>query len=107
MKSKKVIGSNETFKILISELGEECTKVQTLLSQMQTPQLSASQQAEILAKLLASVTHLHTHCDDELQEMIADELEMLPDDEEVEKEENLKTMASQADVTETIMAGNK
>ncbi|MCT7952102.1 hypothetical protein NG798_20090 [Ancylothrix sp. C2] len=104
MKSKKNIGRNETFKILIAELGEECIKVQTLLSQMQTPQLSTSQQAEILAELLASVIHLHSHCDDELQEMIADELEMLPVD---EKEENLKTsMASQHEVTETVIAGN-
>jgi hypothetical protein len=67
---------------LTHELGNECLKVVTLLNQLQLPNLSASQPATILAELLASRIHLHAHCGDDFQNLIAEALEALPDDNE-------------------------
>ncbi|BAZ31508.1 hypothetical protein NIES4074_39810 [Cylindrospermum sp. NIES-4074] len=72
--------TNSTLRTLIAELGEECLKVQGLIEQFQLPSLTANQQAEILAELLSSAVHLHTHCDDEFQELISEAMEKLPDD---------------------------
>lgn len=72
--------TNSTLRTLIAELGEECLKVQALIEQLQLPSLTANQQAEILAELLSSAVHLHTHCDDEFQELISEAMEKLPDD---------------------------
>lgn len=72
--------TNSTLRTLIAELGEECLKVQVLIEQFQLPSLTANQQAEILAELLSSAVHLHTHCDDEFQELISEAMEKLPDD---------------------------
>ncbi|MEB3182552.1 MAG: hypothetical protein VKL59_26480 [Nostocaceae cyanobacterium] len=74
--------SNSTLSTLIAELGTECQKVQALISQLQLPGLTAKQQAEILAELLAAAVHLHSHCDEDFQTMIADEMENLPDEDE-------------------------
>lgn len=74
--------ANPTLSTLISELGAECRNVITLISQLQLPQLTASQKTEILAELLAATVHLHVHCDEQLQDLIADEMENLPDEEE-------------------------
>jgi hypothetical protein len=41
--------------------------------------LTNKQKIEILSELLASTIHLHTHCDEDFQEMISQELESLPD----------------------------
>lgn len=72
--------TNSTLRTLITELGAECLKVQALINQLQLPNLTANQQAEILAELLAASVHLHTHCDEDFQALIADEIEKLPDD---------------------------
>jgi hypothetical protein len=72
--------TNSNLRTLIAELGEECLKVQALIEQFQLPSLTANQQAEILAELLSSAVHLHTHCDDEFQELISEAMENLPDD---------------------------
>ncbi|WP_017715892.1 hypothetical protein [Kamptonema formosum] len=74
--------TNSTLKALIAELGEECQKVQALLYQLQLPHLSSVQQAEILAELLASAIHLESHCGQDFQAMIAEEMEKLPDGDE-------------------------
>lgn len=74
--------TNSTLSILIAELGAECLKVQALINQLQLPSLTANQQAEILAELLAAAVHLHTHCGDDFQMLIVDEMEKLPDDDE-------------------------
>jgi hypothetical protein len=63
---------------LIAELGTECAQVQALINQLQLPSLTANQQAEILAELLAAAVHLHTHCDEDFQTLIANEIENLP-----------------------------
>jgi hypothetical protein len=73
---------NQTLNTLTRELGSECQKVVTLLNQLQLPNLSASQQATILAELLASTIHLHAHCGEDFQNLIAEALESLPDDDE-------------------------
>lgn len=74
--------ANPTLNTLITELGAECRNVITLINQLQLPQLTAAQQTEILAELLAATVHLQTHCDEELQDLIADEMENLPDEED-------------------------
>ena len=73
---------NPTLNALITELGIECRNVTTLINQLQLPHLAPIQQAEILADLLAAITHLHVHCDQEMQNLVADELETLPDQDE-------------------------
>ncbi|MHC5833284.1 MAG: hypothetical protein ACYT04_99180, partial [Nostoc sp.] len=55
--------TNSTLSTLIAELGTECLKVQALVNQLQLPSLTANQQAEILAELLAAAVHLHNHSD--------------------------------------------
>jgi hypothetical protein len=75
--------SNNTLNILTRELGRECQKVVTLLSQLQLPDLTPSQQATILAELMASTIHLNVHCGDDFQDLIAAALEALPDSDEL------------------------
>jgi len=72
--------TNSTLSTLIAELGTECSRVQALINQLQLPSLTANQQAEILGELLAATVHLHTHCDEDFQTLITDEMEKLPDD---------------------------
>lgn len=69
--------TSPTLGVLVSELGVECQKVLMLLHQLQLPNLSDRQKIDLLAELNASVIHLQSHCDDELQELIADELESI------------------------------
>lgn len=73
---------NSTLNTLTRELGSECQKVVTLLNQLQLLDLSPSQQATILAELLTSTIYLHTHCDQDFQDLISDALEALPDTDE-------------------------
>jgi len=70
--------TNSTLNTLIAELGTECAQVQALINQLQLPSLTANQQLEILAVLLAAAVHLHTHCDEDFQTLIANEMENLP-----------------------------
>lgn len=70
--------TNSTLNTLIAELGTECAQVQALINQLQLPSLTANQQLEILAELLAAAVHLHSHCDEDFQTLIADEMENLP-----------------------------
>jgi hypothetical protein len=72
--------ANKTLQTLMVELGDECQMMLALLNQLQLPNLSAEQRSNILAELLASSIHLHTHCDEDFQNLIAEELEALPDD---------------------------
>ncbi|MEH1997560.1 MAG: hypothetical protein V7L00_02070 [Nostoc sp.] len=67
---------------MIAELGTECLKVQALVNQLQLPSLTANQQAEILAELLAAAVHLHNHSDEDFQMLITEEMENLPDDQD-------------------------
>lgn len=80
LRDKKIDVSNLTLNRLITELGEKYQNVITLVNQFQLASLSNDQKVEILAELLASTIHLHSHCDEDLQDMISDELESLPDD---------------------------
>jgi hypothetical protein len=69
-----------TLKILLTELGEECQTVIQLLDKIQTGNsLSDSEKGEILAELLAAIIYLQTHCGEDLQTLIAEELEQMPD----------------------------
>ncbi|NEQ96997.1 MAG: hypothetical protein F6K30_09765 [Cyanothece sp. SIO2G6] len=71
--------SNSTLNVLLRELGEECQSVVGYLHQLQSPHLSEQQKAEILSELLTSTIHLSTHCNEELQNLIAEEMERLDD----------------------------
>ena len=84
IKDRPITISNPTLSTLIAELGEECANVQALIDQLKLPHLSYTQQAEILAELLAVAIHLHTHCGEDFQTLIADEMEKLPDDDEID-----------------------
>ncbi|MBN3946259.1 MAG: hypothetical protein HWQ38_07120 [Nostoc sp. NMS7] len=80
MRDRHLAITNSTLSTLIAELGTECLKVQALVNQLQLPSLTANQQAEILAELLAAAVHLHNHCDEDFQMLITEEMENLPDD---------------------------
>lgn len=67
--------ANPTLSTLIAELGVECQRAIALVHQLQLPNLSDRQKVDVLAELNASIIHLQSHCDDDLQELIADELE--------------------------------
>ncbi|WP_017297277.1 hypothetical protein [Nodosilinea nodulosa] len=70
-----------TLSALVRELGDECSRVLELIHQLQLPGLNDGQKAEILAELTASAIHLQSHCDQDFQDSLADELEQLSDDE--------------------------
>ncbi|HEY9598553.1 MAG TPA: hypothetical protein V6D33_12870 [Cyanophyceae cyanobacterium] len=76
--------ASSTLSTLITELGSECQNVTALIYQLQSPYLSARQQAEILAELLAASIHLNAHCGEDFQTLIAQEMEKLPDEDEQE-----------------------
>ena len=82
MRDRHLAITNSTLSTLITELGTECLKVQALVNQLQLPSLTANQQAEILAELLAAAVHLHNHCDEDFQMLITEEMENLPDDQD-------------------------
>jgi hypothetical protein len=67
--------TDRTLTVLINELGEECSNVVGLLYQLQLPSLSPDQKSDVLAELLAASIHLHSHCDEDFQGAIAQELE--------------------------------
>ena len=77
-----LLTNNATLNQLITELGSECENIITLIDQLQSPHLSSEQKAEVFAELLAATTHLNSHCGEDFQTMIADEMETLPDDDE-------------------------
>ena len=79
LRHKKISTSNPTLNILIAELAEECQNVIALVNQFQLNNLSDKQKVEILAELLASTIHLNTHCGENFQDLISQELENLPD----------------------------
>ena len=80
LKDQKIATDNPTLNRLLVELGEECQNIIALVNQFQLANLSNKQKVEILAEFLASTIHLHSHCDENLQNLIAEELEKLSDD---------------------------
>lgn len=77
VRERNITTNNSTLNYLIMELGEECQNVISLINQLQLSDLSNKQKVEILAELLASTIHLHSHCDQDFQDLIANELENL------------------------------
>ena len=77
-----LLTNNATLNQLIAELESECENVITLIDQLKSPHLNSEQKAEVFAELLAATTHLNSHCGEDFQTLIADEMETLPDDDE-------------------------
>ena len=76
----QIIGTeNATLNQLIIELQKECQNVVSLVHQLQLTDLSDQQKGKILSELLVASIHLHSHCDEDWQDMISDELETLAD----------------------------
>jgi hypothetical protein len=69
-----------TLNRLVWELSEECENVTTLINKLQLPELSPKQKVKILAELLVAAIHLQVHCGEDFQNLIAQEMEGLPDD---------------------------
>lgn len=74
--------TNKTLNKLLSEFSEECSKVSILINQLQLPEITSRQKAQILAELLTSAIHLQVHCGEDFQDLIAEEMESLPDNDE-------------------------
>ena len=70
---------DKTLTVLIRELRDECDRVLELIHQLQLPELQDGQKADILAELIASAVHLNSHCGEDFQDSLADELERLSD----------------------------
>ena len=84
---QKISSDNSTLNQLLMELQEECQNVISLVHQLQLSELSDAsgersyrQKGKILSELLVSSIHLHSHCDEDWQNLISDELETLADD---------------------------
>ncbi|MFB8793083.1 MAG: hypothetical protein U7126_02355 [Microcoleus sp.] len=56
----------------------------TLTHQLQLPDLSDRQKAEILAEFIIAAIQLNVHCGEEFQTLIAEEMEKLAVDDEEE-----------------------
>lgn len=72
--------SDQTLETLLTELRDECTKVINLIEQLELSDLGDRQRGDILAELLVSSIYLETHCDQDLQDLISNTLEQLPDE---------------------------
>jgi hypothetical protein len=77
--TKQINTENSTLNQLIMELQEECQNVLSLINQLQLSDLSDRQKGQILSELLVASVHLHSHCDEDWQNLISDELETLAD----------------------------
>ncbi|MFN6035018.1 MAG: hypothetical protein ACK48B_13500 [Dolichospermum sp.] len=78
--NQKIRIDNSTLNQLLMELEEECQNVISLVNQLQLSELSDRQKGKILSELLVASIHLHSHCDEDWQNLISDELENLVDD---------------------------
>ncbi|MFM6307883.1 MAG: hypothetical protein ACKPGB_06380 [Dolichospermum sp.] len=78
--NQKISSENSTFNQLLMELKEECQNVLSLVNQLQLSELSDRQKGKILSELLVASIHLHSHCDEDWQNLISDELENIADD---------------------------
>ena len=76
----KISSENSTLNQLLMELQEECQNVISLVNQLQLSELSDRQKGKILSELLVASIHLHSHCDEDWQNLISDKLETLADD---------------------------
>lgn len=76
---RKIKLQNSTLNTLIMELKEESQNVISLINQLELSDLSDNQKGQILSELLVSLIHLNSHCDQDLQNLIADELETYRD----------------------------
>ncbi|MDV3000212.1 MAG: hypothetical protein N5P05_001818 [Chroococcopsis gigantea SAG 12.99] len=74
--------NNNTLNVLITELSDSCSNINLLINQLQLSQITDTQKARILAELLTEAIYLHAHCGEKFQELIADEMETLPDQED-------------------------
>jgi hypothetical protein len=79
---RTIFATNSTLSTLIEELGTECQNVITLIHQLQLPDLSDRQKAEIIAEFLSAAIHLNVHCGEDFQILIAEEMAKLSDDHE-------------------------
>ncbi len=77
MSDRPIPTHNDTLSALITELGEESQQVVALINQLRLPHLTPQQQVAILSELLASVVHLHIHCDASFQDLLVAEIEDL------------------------------
>ena len=82
VRDRTISVTNSTLRTLIDELGTECQNVITLIHQLQLPDLSDRQKAEILAEFLSAAIHLNVHCGEDFQTLIAEEMAILSDDDE-------------------------
>ena len=79
--------TNSTLSTLIDELGTECQNVITLIHQLQLPDLSDRQKAEILAEFMSAAIHLNVHCGEDFQTLVAEEMAKLSDVDEEDSEQ--------------------
>ncbi|NEP40934.1 MAG: hypothetical protein F6K35_17560 [Okeania sp. SIO2H7] len=73
--------TNSTLDKLMEEWKSECEHVLILMEKFKKiSPADAAKKVDVLADLLAASIHLHSHCDDDFQDLIAEEMENLPDE---------------------------
>ena len=73
--------TNSTLDKLMEEWKSECEHVLILMEKFKNiSPADAAKKVDVLADLLAASIHLHSHCDDDFQDLIAEEMENLPDE---------------------------
>lgn len=75
---EKPLQVNSTLSILLTELGQECETVLSLLNQLKLANLTDDQKGDILAELTGAIAHLHVHTEN-LPELVEDEIFALPE----------------------------
>lgn len=53
----------------------KCQAVVRLIEQLESSELTGDQRGEILSNLLMASIHLHTHCDEDWQNLIVEEMQ--------------------------------
>ncbi|MDY6806801.1 MAG: hypothetical protein SXA11_23750 [Cyanobacteriota bacterium] len=80
IKNRSFSLSNSTLETLIAEWESECENVLNLMEILKNSSpLAGAAKVDILAELLAASIHLHSHCDEDFQNLIAEEMESLPE----------------------------
>ena len=74
---EKIYCPSSTLNQLMSELQEECQNVITLMNQLESSEFTKIQKGEILSELLVASIHLHSHCDEDFQHLLSNDLEKL------------------------------
>jgi hypothetical protein len=74
---QKIQSQTSTLDRLMIEWQDDCQNVVILVNQLLSSGLPEHKKGDMLAEILVSAIHLHSHCDEDLQNLISENLENL------------------------------